>query len=347
MTWKDQRQDMIAKILAEAEKIKSKGVRVDPRFWKLDSSKLKKEGAVTAVIRFLPAKGSDPWVRYLAHNVQVEGAIPGQKGNAFYGENCPETIGKPCPVCEYAKSHPGFNSANSWKYVSNIYVVSDPSYEENNGKVFLYQFGKQIMDMVMGAMSPNNEGILDPDDHKPVIIPHDFLEGANFQITLSKGSSGRPDYSTSSFLSKKPLSKKEEILDEIYEQTHNLNEFLSESNFKEYDVLSKRWENFLVKYFSLVEDSDTEVEQVRVIKPTVKKSTVKMVPQEVDEIEDDDEDEDEVVVMPKKSAPSKPASKPVVKAKKPPVEDDDEDTVDSIEHIKREMARMMGNDIDD
>ena len=39
-------------------------------------------------------------------------------------------------------------------YVTNIMVLSDPSNPSNNGKVFLYDFGKKIFDKIMDKMQP-------------------------------------------------------------------------------------------------------------------------------------------------------------------------------------------------
>ena len=37
-------------------------------------------------------------------------------------------------------------------YYANILVVSDPKHPENEGKVFLYKFGKKIFDKITEAM---------------------------------------------------------------------------------------------------------------------------------------------------------------------------------------------------
>ena len=42
-------------------------------------------------------------------------------------------------------------------YYANIYVVQDKANPENEGKVFLYKFGKKIFDKIMEAMQPEYE----------------------------------------------------------------------------------------------------------------------------------------------------------------------------------------------
>ena len=39
-------------------------------------------------------------------------------------------------------------------YYSNIYVVKDQLHPENEGKVFLYKYGKKIHDKIASAMQP-------------------------------------------------------------------------------------------------------------------------------------------------------------------------------------------------
>ena len=39
-------------------------------------------------------------------------------------------------------------------YYSNIYIVNDPKHPENEGKVFLFKFGKKIFDKITETMQP-------------------------------------------------------------------------------------------------------------------------------------------------------------------------------------------------
>jgi hypothetical protein len=59
-------------------------------------------------------------------------------------------------------------------YVSNIYVVKDPANPDNEGKVFLFKYGKKIFDKLTEAMQPEFED-------ETAIDPFDFWTGANFQ----------------------------------------------------------------------------------------------------------------------------------------------------------------------
>ena len=63
-------------------------------------------------------------------------------------------------------------------YYSNILVVSDPKHPENEGKVFLFKFGKKIFDKI-------TEQCQAFDDEQP-INPFDFGKRANFKLKIRK-----------------------------------------------------------------------------------------------------------------------------------------------------------------
>ena len=76
-------------------------------------------------------------------------------------------------------------------YYSNIYVVKDSANPENEGKTFLYKFGKKIFDKITAAMQPEFE------DEDP-INPFDFWQGANFKLKI-KNVAGFWNYDSSEF----------------------------------------------------------------------------------------------------------------------------------------------------
>ena len=45
------------------------------------------------------------------------------------------------------------NQKRKLSYYSNIYVVKDPLHPENEGKVFLFKYGKKIFDKIVEAAS--------------------------------------------------------------------------------------------------------------------------------------------------------------------------------------------------
>jgi hypothetical protein len=196
-----------------------------------------KTGNGYAVIRFLPApKGEDlPWVKLWNH------AFQGPTGQWFI-ENSLTTLGNNDPVSEYNSKlwNSGIESdkeiarrqKRKLQYYSNICVVSDAANPQNEGKVFLYRYGKKIFDKVMEAMQP-------PFPDTDPINPFDFWEGANFKLKLRKVD-GYWNYDLSSFDSVTPLSDDEDFLESIWEKEYSLSEFTAPSNFKTYDELKTR-----------------------------------------------------------------------------------------------------------
>ena len=212
---------------------------VDERLWKPE---LDKSGTGSAVIRFLPAPDGEelPWVKVFKH------AFQGPTGK-WYIENSLTTIGKNDPVSEHNSAlwNTGLETdketarkqKRKLEYYSNIYVVSDPKHPENNGKVFLFRYGKKIFDKIMAAMQPEFE------DETP-INPFDFWEGANFKLKIRKVD-GYWNYDKSEFDSVSTLKDSDDALDSIWKTQYSLTEFTAPTNFKSYDELKKRLDDVL------------------------------------------------------------------------------------------------------
>ena len=206
----------------------------DDRLWKPE---LDKSGNGYAVIRFLPAvEGEDlPWAKIWSH------AFQGPTGQ-WYIENSLTTISHKDPVSEHNTRlwNTGLESdkelarkqKRKLQYFSNIYVVSDAKHPENEGKVFLYRYGKKIFDKVMEAMQPEFE------DEK-AINPFDFWQGANFKLKVRKVD-GFWNYDKSEFDASSPLLKDDDAIEEIWKIQYPLAEHTAATNFKSYDELKTR-----------------------------------------------------------------------------------------------------------
>ena len=206
----------------------------DERLWK---PSMDKTGNGYAVIRFLPAPEGEtlPWAKLWNH------AFQGPTGQ-WYIENSLTTLGNNDPVSEYNSKlwNSGIESdkeiarkqKRKLQYYANIYVVTDSAHPENEGKVFLYRFGKKIFDKVTEAMSPAFE------DETP-INPFDFWNGANFKLKLRKVD-GYWNYDKSEFEAPSALFDDDDKLEETWKTQYPLSEFTSASNFKSYDELKKR-----------------------------------------------------------------------------------------------------------
>ena len=224
------------KLQVELEKVNNPVTSfADDRFWKPD---LDKSGNGYAVIRFLPQpSGEDlPWCKIWSH------AFNGPGG--WYIENSLTTLQKKDPVSEYntelwnsgveANKDVARKQKRILKYYSNVLVVSDPKHPENEGKVFLYRFGKKIFDKISEVMNPQF------DDESPM-NPFDFWEGANFKLKVRKVD-GFWNYDKSEFEAASALHEGEDTqLEKVYGKLYSLTQFLTEDNFKSYDELKEKF----------------------------------------------------------------------------------------------------------
>ena len=221
------------KLIKQVEKLNDSGSKDDDRFWK---PVMDKSGVGSAVIRFLPApEGCElPWAQVWSHAFQGPGG--------WLIDNCLTTLGQQCPVCE--KNRVLWNSGSDrdkeearkqkrkLSYYANIYVVRDPANPDNEGKVFLYKFGKKIFDKIMGAMQPEFED-------EEAINPFDFWQGANFKLKIVK-KDGYWNYDKSEFDRPGPLLDDDDALEALWKKEYSLTQFLGADQFKTYEELEKR-----------------------------------------------------------------------------------------------------------
>ena len=232
-TLKKRSGSSLENLVKEAEKLNKQGPGADERFWKPE---LDKSGNGYAVIRFLPAPdGEDlPWAKVYSHAFQGPGG--------WYIENSLTTVNKKDPVGEVNRKlwNSGLDSdkdiarkqKRKLSYYTNIQVVRDPAHPENEGKVFLYKFGKKIYDKITAAMQPEFE------DETP-INPFDLWEGANFKLKICKVA-GFWNYDKSEFDSVSALDTDDAKLEAIWKEEHSLTAFTNEDQFKTYEELQTR-----------------------------------------------------------------------------------------------------------
>jgi hypothetical protein len=122
-------------------------------------------------------------------------------------------------------------------YVSNVLVVSDPKNPDNEGKVFLYKFGKKIFEQLKEAISPAFED-------ESAINPFDLREGANFKIKIRKVD-GYWNYDKSEFDSVAPLFEDEDKLNETFSSAHSLTDIIAPNEFKTYEELKEKLDRVL------------------------------------------------------------------------------------------------------
>ena len=205
----------------------------DERIWK---PALDKSGNGYAVVRFLPAPDGEslPWAKVYSHAFQGPGG--------WLIDNCLTTNGDQCPIC--AANNKLWNSGvesdkeiarnrkRKLSYYSNIYVVKDTANPDNEGRVFLYKYGKKIHDKVIAAMQPEFQ------DETPVNV-FDFWEGANFKLKI-KTVGGYWNYDKSEFAAPSALSADDEEMESLWQQAYSLESHTSADQFKSYTELENR-----------------------------------------------------------------------------------------------------------
>ena len=223
-------EDLTKKLQSAAGNESSSG---DDRLWK---PTVDKAGNGYAVIRFLPPPGDEdvPFVRIFDHGFQGPGG--------WYIERSLTTIGQNDPVSEYnsklwnsgieANKDIARKQKRRLSFYSNIYVVTDPGNPDNEGKVFLFKYGKKIFDKLNEAMNPQFAD-------EEAVNPFDLWAGANFKLKIRQVE-GYRNYDKSEFDSPSVLSEDDEELERIWKQEYSLQEFLDPKEFKSYDELKRK-----------------------------------------------------------------------------------------------------------
>ena len=257
---KKSRSNDLQKLQSEVEKInnpQNNFSREDDRFWKAE---LDKSGNGYAVIRFLPPPNGEEmaWAKIFNHGFQGPGG--------WYIENSLTTIGQKDPLAEYnstlwnsgieANKEIARKQKRRLTYISNIFVVEDKANPQNEGKNFLFRYGKKIFDKVSSMANPEFE------DESPVDV-FNFWDGANFKLKIRKVD-GFSNYDKSEFVTPAPLFEDEAKLEETWNSQHSLTEFVGEDKFKSYDELKARLDVVLGNVATPAMSAPTTVESVEV-----------------------------------------------------------------------------------
>lgn len=208
----------------------------DDRFWQPE---VDKAGNGYAVVRLLDAPAVDgedglPWVQIFNHGFQGPGG--------WYIENCPTTVQGKCPACEHNNKlwNSGIEANKDivrkqkrrLTYIANILVITDKNRPENEGKVFLWKFGKKIFDKIQEKLTPQFE------DEKAV-NPFDFWNGANLKIKI-RNVEGFRNYDKSEFDEVSPVYSDDKKIEALWKSAHSLKQFVAADQFKSYDELTER-----------------------------------------------------------------------------------------------------------
>ena len=171
-----------------------------------------------------------PWAKLWSH------AFQGPTGQ-WYIENSLTTLNQKDPVSEHntvlwnsgveSDKEIARKQKRKLQYYSNVYIVTDTKNPENEGKVFLFRYGKKIFDKLMEAMQPQF-------DDEEAIDPFNLWKGANFKLKIRKVD-GFWNYDKSEFEKPSALKDNDDELENIWKSQHSLADFTAPTNFKSYD----------------------------------------------------------------------------------------------------------------
>tara|TARA_B100000212_G_C27364325_1_gene529650 strand:+ start:56 stop:961 length:906 start_codon:yes stop_codon:yes gene_type:complete len=280
-------RDQISKLLKAAESNSGSSEKksyVDDRIWK---PTVDQAGNGYSVIRFLPAsEGAElPWVRFWDHGFKGPTGL-------WYIENSLTSIGQADPVGELnsrlwnsgndADKEKARNQKRRLHYVTNIFVKSDPGNPTNEGKVFIFKFGKKIFDKIMDVMQPQFA------DEDP-INPFDFWEGADFKLKI-RNVEGYRNYDKSEFASQSALSEDDTKLEDVYNKMYGLKEFVDPTNYKTYDELKEKL-NRVLGMDTVSMGAPTMKQEIQMNEPEMPVQNVTQISEEPSSNEKEDEDD--------------------------------------------------------
>ena len=233
---KKNRKNTLDKLNSQLEKITTKSYQ-DPNAGKMWKPTRDKAGNGFAVIRFLPAPAGEemPFVRIWDHGFQGPTGL-------WYIENSLTTLNQDDPVSEYnsklwntgvdADKEQARKQKRRLKYIANVYIVKDSANPDNEGKVFMYQFGKKIFDKLNDLMNPSFED-------EQAINPFDLWEGANFRLKIRQFE-GYPNYDKSEFDPSEALFDDDAEMERVCNEEHSLQDMVDPKNFKSYTELKTK-----------------------------------------------------------------------------------------------------------
>ena len=276
--------DKLKKAVEQSSAGNGGGKNVDERFWQPE---VDAAGNGYAVVRFLDTPAVDgedglPWVQIWSHGFQGPGG--------WYIENSLTTLGKTDPVSEYntvlwnsgieANKEIARKQKRKLTYIANVLVISDAKRPQNEGKVFLFKFGKKIFDKIKEQLEPQFA------DETPM-NPFDFWKGADFKIKI-RNVEGYRNYDKSEFAAPAALYNGDDAkIEQVWKSAHSLKDFLKPENFKSYDELKAKLDKVLGAG-GVAGATAKRVDDEEAAAPVIRSAPAKKVTAESVSVEDDD-----------------------------------------------------------
>jgi len=220
---------------------------------------------------------------------------------------CPTTFGDTCPIdAYYLKTYrTGTESekdaarilSRKEAWMVNVYVVSDPENPENEGKVKILRYGKELAKIIESALEGDDasefgvENVFDVVGGSTLRIKCESRTGSN------RGNQKMVTYASSKFLAPSKLDIDESKLQEIYESIHDLKAVNKQTTHAEMQrLLDEHFFNLTTG--SVEEDNDTQTyTEVKSSAPASKPAVVveKVVESSNEDINETDETTDEAL----------------------------------------------------
>lgn len=274
------------------------------------------DGVGEVIIRFLPAPpdgqgGQEPddIVKFFQFSVRKNGKFYLNKGRNTLGADEPD------PANDYNKSvwaRQDLTKDEKKKllvdraeyYIANIYIVKDPNKPENEGKIFRYQFGRQIYNKINSQLFPEFET-------DPSVNIFDPIEGADFVLRVTqktipdsytKELRKVPTYENSKFLAPSSRWTLDEF-DEIWKRCHSLQSEIAPEKFRPYEELKRQFDRVMNAPTNIMDADNLEEFKnnqksaqapKNTVEPKQEKSLAEELNDEVPWINDDTEVKEEV-----------------------------------------------------
>lgn len=256
---KKNRSTKLESLVEASEKMNEKVSYVDERIWKCERDN---NGNGYAVIRFLPeCKGeTSEYVTLYTHGFKGPGGWYIENSLTTPVAGSPKGYKDPVSTANTALWNSGIESDKAiarerkrkQNFYSNILVIEDSANKENEGKVFLFRYGKKIFDKCQSVLKPEFADEVG-------FNPYDFWDGANFKIKIRQVD-GFANYDKSEFCEPSPLfDGDEEKIKAVWESQYSLDDLISPDKFKSYAELDARFKTVIgghtANYEETIEES--------------------------------------------------------------------------------------------
>jgi len=235
---------------------------------------MKFEPGKTYLVRLVPNVSEPKNTIYHYYHHSWKSLATGQ----FVTTLCPSTYGESCPIDSYVLKTYNVGSTEDKarlkeitrkeNWMVNAYVISDPTNSENEGKVKVIRYGKELAKIINNAIDGD-----DADEFGARIF--DVADGCTFKIkcesrSASFGGGNRmmTTYTSSKFMAPSKLDGVDQRkLDEIFNSVHDINKFSKPKSSSELQRMLDQ------HYFCIsdVENTESSLNEETVIPVTANK----------------------------------------------------------------------------